>query len=90
MSFAGFEDDYVLEDIEVALSDHVNKCLKANFGAAWDSLATDSQEVEETFALSSVSTVPEAVANIVSFMGMQVCGNCTSVTVKFQTMKETV
>lgn len=66
----GFEDEYVLEDIEIALNDHVQKCLKANFGAAWDSL---ENEVEETFALTSVNSVSEAVSNILSFMGMQAC-----------------
>ena len=64
----GFEDDYVLEDIEIGLSDHTMKCLKASFGAAWDSM---ENETEETFAIPSVNTVPEAVANILAFMGMQ-------------------
>ena len=44
------------------------KCLKASFGAAWDSM---ENETEETFAIPSVNTVPEAVANILAFMGMQ-------------------
>jgi coatomer protein complex subunit gamma len=67
----GFEDEYVLEDVELGLSDHVTRVLKSNFGAAWDALA--DHEVEETFALGTVNTLQEAVNNIVTFMGMQAC-----------------
>uniref|UniRef100_UPI00398F3B1B coatomer subunit gamma-2 n=1 Tax=Pristiophorus japonicus TaxID=55135 RepID=UPI00398F3B1B len=68
----GYDDEYVLEDLEVTVSDHIQKVLKPNFTAAWDEVGDEFQK-EETFALSSVKTLDEAVNNIVSFLGMQPC-----------------
>ncbi|XP_064422462.1 coatomer subunit gamma-1 [Latimeria chalumnae] len=68
----GYEDEYVLEDLEVTVADHIQKVLKPNFGAAWDEVG-DEFEKEETFTLSSVNTLEEAVTNIVNFLGMQPC-----------------
>nr|XP_033782639.1 coatomer subunit gamma-1 isoform X2 [Geotrypetes seraphini] len=68
----GYEDEYVLEDIEVTVADHIQKVLKPNFSAAWDEVG-DEYEKEETFTLSSIKTLEEAVGNIVKFLGMQPC-----------------
>uniref|UniRef100_A0ACB8EHU1 Coatomer subunit gamma-1 n=1 Tax=Sphaerodactylus townsendi TaxID=933632 RepID=A0ACB8EHU1_9SAUR len=68
----GYEDEYVLEDIEVTIADHIQRVLKPNFGAAWDEVS-DEFEKEETFTLSTVKTLEEAVSNIVKFLGMQPC-----------------
>ncbi|XP_060100449.1 coatomer subunit gamma-2 [Heteronotia binoei] len=68
----GYDDEYVLEDLEVTLCDHIQKVLKANFAAAWEEVG-DDYEKEETFALSSIKTLDEAVSNIVKFLGMQPC-----------------
>ncbi|XP_036905080.1 coatomer subunit gamma-2 [Sturnira hondurensis] len=68
----GYEDEYVLEDLEVNLSDHIQKVLKPNFAAAWEEVG-DTYEKEETFALSSTKTLEEAVNNIITFLGMQPC-----------------
>lgn len=68
----GYEDEYVLEDIEVAVADHVQKVMKPNFAAAWEELG-DENEMEDTFALSSMSSLTEAVKNIVTFLGLQPC-----------------
>ncbi|XP_064417284.1 coatomer subunit gamma-2 isoform X1 [Latimeria chalumnae] len=68
----GYEDEYVLEDLEVTVSDHIQRVLKPNFAAAWDEVG-DDYEKEETFALASVKTLEEAVGNIISFLGMQPC-----------------
>ncbi|XP_066220333.1 coatomer subunit gamma-2 [Saccopteryx leptura] len=68
----GYEDEYVLEDLEVTLSDHIQKVLKPNFAAAWEEVG-DAFEKEETFALSSTKTLEEAVNNIITFLGMQPC-----------------
>ncbi|XP_048409894.1 coatomer subunit gamma-2 isoform X1 [Stegostoma tigrinum] len=68
----GYDDEYVLEDLEVTVSDHMQKVLKPNFIAAWDKIG-DKFQKEETFALSSVKTLDEAVNNIISFLGMQPC-----------------
>uniref|UniRef100_A0A6I8SY26 Coatomer subunit gamma n=1 Tax=Xenopus tropicalis TaxID=8364 RepID=A0A6I8SY26_XENTR len=68
----GYEDEYVLEDIEVTVADHIQKILKPNFGAAWDEVG-DEFDKEETFNLSTIKTLEEAVGNVVKFLGMQPC-----------------
>ncbi|XP_060746094.1 coatomer subunit gamma-2 [Tachysurus vachellii] len=68
----GYDDEYVLEDLEVTVADHIQKVLKPNFGAAWEEVGADFEK-EETFALASVRTLEEAVNNIISFLGMQPC-----------------
>uniref|UniRef100_A0A672HEB8 Coatomer subunit gamma n=1 Tax=Salarias fasciatus TaxID=181472 RepID=A0A672HEB8_SALFA len=68
----GYDDEYVLEDLEVTVADHIQKVLKPNFGAAWEEVG-DENEKEETFALASVRTLDEAVGNIINFLGMQPC-----------------
>ncbi|XP_026931285.2 coatomer subunit gamma-2 [Acinonyx jubatus] len=68
----GYDDEYVLEDLEVTVSDHIQKVLKPNFAAAWEEVG-DTFEKEETFALSSTKTLQEAVNNIITFLGMQPC-----------------
>ncbi|XP_069085422.1 coatomer subunit gamma-2 isoform X2 [Pleurodeles waltl] len=68
----GYDDEYVLEDMEVTLSDHIQKVLKPNFSAAWEEVG-DENEKEETFALASIKTLEEAVSNIIKFLGMQPC-----------------
>ncbi|XP_054751910.2 coatomer subunit gamma-2-like [Lytechinus pictus] len=67
----GYEDEYVLEDIEITLSDHMQRVLKPNFMASWEEVG-DENEMEETYGLASKS-LEEAVKDIVSFLGMQPC-----------------
>uniref|UniRef100_A0A3P9APM8 Coatomer subunit gamma n=1 Tax=Esox lucius TaxID=8010 RepID=A0A3P9APM8_ESOLU len=52
----GYDDEYVLEDLEVTVADHIQKVLKPNFAAAWDEVGDDFEK-EETFALASVRTL---------------------------------
>uniref|UniRef100_A0A8W4F6Z6 Coatomer subunit gamma n=1 Tax=Sus scrofa TaxID=9823 RepID=A0A8W4F6Z6_PIG len=68
----GYEDEYVLEDLEVTIADHIQKVMKLNFEAAWDEVG-DEFEKEETFTLSTIKTLEEAVGNIVKFLGMHPC-----------------
>nr|CAD7445189.1 unnamed protein product [Timema bartmani] len=59
-----------LEDVEVTLGDQIQKVSKANFGAAWEE-AANYHELEDTYALSSMGSLEEAVKSIISFLGMQ-------------------
>uniref|UniRef100_A0A8P0PRI4 Coatomer subunit gamma n=2 Tax=Canis lupus familiaris TaxID=9615 RepID=A0A8P0PRI4_CANLF len=68
----GYEDEYVLEDLEITVADHIQKVMKLNFEAAWDEVG-DEFEKEETFTLSTIKTLEEAVGNIVKFLGMHPC-----------------
>ena len=45
-----------LEDVEVTVADHMQKVMKPNFSAAWEEI-TSSNELEDTYALSSMKTV---------------------------------
>lgn len=60
-----------MEDIEVTLSDQIAKLPKLNFAVAWEEVANTYCEVEDTFALTSMNSLEEAVQNIISFLGMQ-------------------
>jgi len=69
---AGYEDEYVLEDIEMVVADHAQGVLRTNFMASWDEIGED-HEMEDTFALSSMTSLEEAVTKITEFMGIQPC-----------------
>nr|UYR00236.1 coatomer subunit gamma [Plectrocnemia conspersa] len=67
----GYSDEYIVEDLEVSLNDQIQRAKKVNFNATWDSCLDDNYvEIEDTFALSSVPTLQEAVKNIVQFLGL--------------------
>jgi len=67
----GYSDDYQLEDIDLTVSDFVQRVMKGNFGAAWDELG-EGNELADTFSLP-MKTLEEAVKNIVVFLGLQAC-----------------
>ena len=50
--------------MELTVADHVQKVLKPNFAAAWDEIG-ESNELEDTYALSSMKSV-EGPSNIAS------------------------
>jgi len=68
----GYDDEYVLEDIDMVVADHAQGVVRTNFLASWDELGEEN-EMEETFALSSMSSLEEAVNKITHFMGLQPC-----------------
>lgn len=37
----GYDDEYMLEDIEITVADQIQKSKKQNFNAAWDSADTE-------------------------------------------------
>ncbi|XP_046391751.1 coatomer subunit gamma [Ischnura elegans] len=74
----GYDDEYILEDIEVSLADHMRKVTKGNFASAWEEASTGLSadpptqfELEDTYSLSG--NLEEAVRNIIRFMGMAPC-----------------
>ncbi|KAG4079919.1 hypothetical protein HA402_006231 [Bradysia odoriphaga] len=67
----GYDDEYMLEDLEITVADQIQKNKKSNFTASWDSAATENWvEVEDTYALSAVNTLQEAVNTILKFLGL--------------------
>jgi len=67
----GYDDDYQLEDIDISVSDYVQRAMKGNFGAAWEEVG-EGNELSDTFSLP-MKTLDEAVKNIVLFLGLQPC-----------------
>ncbi|KAF2350180.1 Coatomer subunit gamma C-terminal [Trinorchestia longiramus] len=61
-----------LEDIDINVSDHVSKAQRSNFAAAWEELGPGS-ELEDTFALTNLTTLAEAVTQVTNFLGMHPC-----------------
>lgn len=46
--------------------------MKVNFGATWEEAGEAGfAELEDIYSLSSTSTLEEAVANVIAFLGMQ-------------------
>lgn len=68
----GYEDEYVLEDMELVVADHVQGVIRTNFLVSWDEIADDC-EMQDTFALTSMTSLEEAVEKITQFMGLQPC-----------------
>ncbi|ERL89814.1 hypothetical protein D910_07175 [Dendroctonus ponderosae] len=66
----GYNDEYMLEDLEVTLGDQIRKLGKANWGAAWEEAEGLFSEMEDTYALTSMTSLEEAVTNIVKFLGL--------------------
>ncbi|KAL5284673.1 COPG1 family protein [Megaselia abdita] len=70
-SDVGYSDEYMLEDFEISVADLILKTKKSNFNAIFDEANTEEWvEAEDTFALSTVSTIQEAVNSILKFLGL--------------------
>lgn len=67
----GYEEEYILEDLEITLGDQIQRVNKVNFGAAWEEAAQSCVEMVDTYSLSSMATLDEAVKNIIQFLGLQ-------------------
>ena len=61
-----------MEDLEISMADHIQKVARGNFGSAWDELGPEN-ELEDTFAMSSMNTLEEAVTQVTTFLGMFSC-----------------
>ncbi|KIH57994.1 coatomer gamma subunit appendage domain protein [Ancylostoma duodenale] len=67
-----YEDSYVLEELELSVGDLVAPVAKQNFMASWeamDGVAT----VDETFTLTTVNTLAEAIKKVTELLGMAPC-----------------
>ena len=56
----------------MGVSDFVTRAMKANFPSAWEEVGAEN-ELENTYELSSMKTLDEAVKSITQFLGMQPC-----------------
>lgn len=61
----------MLEDIEITLGDQIQKISKVNFMAAWEDASNEYFEIADTYTLSTMNSLEEAVKNIIQFLGLQ-------------------
>ncbi|KAJ1977854.1 coatomer subunit gamma, partial [Dimargaris verticillata] len=69
----GFEDEYVLEDVDLALADFMQPMYLGDPARVWEELETAPGERVETFALSAFDTLQAALDSVVDIMGMLPC-----------------
>jgi len=70
------DDDYSLEDIEVTLGDYMKRTPCSNFKEEWETLGN---QAVESFNLSTMGSIKEAVTAIIDLLGMQPCDNTENV-----------
>lgn len=70
--FFSYPDEYVLEDLELAVADYMQRVSTPDFPVAWEEMGEEN-ELDETYALSNFKTLEEAIKNLITYMGMQVC-----------------
>jgi len=68
----GYEDEYQLEDLDVAFGDFMQRVNKTNFRNAWEELG-EANELEDTYELTAIKSLPEAIKQILQHLGMQPC-----------------
>jgi coatomer protein complex subunit gamma len=69
----GYDDEYMLEELEIAAADFVKKVSVVDFKEAWSTIGTDC-EVVETFSLS-YSSLKQAMDAVIDYLGLQPCDN---------------
>ncbi|KAG5448488.1 Coatomer subunit gamma-2 [Clonorchis sinensis] len=75
----GLPDEYQLEDLNIEISDHIQKVLKGNFSLAWQELKPES-EVEETYMLARHKTIKDAMLQVIDHLGLQPCDRTDQMT----------
>ena len=68
----GYEDEYQLEDLDITFGDFIQRVNKPNFRNAWEEMG-ESNELEDTYQLSSMKSLAEAIKQILQHLGMQPC-----------------
>ena len=72
-----FEEEYPVEDLEIATADFMAKVAVPDFRKAWEAVG-NADEVLEKFALQ-FKKMEEAVAAVIEFLGMQPCDGTAAV-----------
>ncbi|KAJ3188376.1 Coatomer subunit gamma-2 [Gaertneriomyces sp. JEL0708] len=74
----GYEDDYLLEDLDLVTADYVTPLFLSDFKKNWEELSPEN-EVVETYSLTTVPTIKAAVANLLQLLGMYACEHSAEV-----------
>lgn len=68
----GYDDSFVLEELEITTADHVQQIQKTNFAASWEQI-DERNEKEDTYELSTVHTLQDAVRELIACVGLGPC-----------------
>ncbi|EFN55078.1 hypothetical protein CHLNCDRAFT_31542 [Chlorella variabilis] len=68
----GYEDEYQLEDVEVAAADYIKPAFAPNFRAGWDALPEESEMVDD-YGIGQRDSLQDAVEAVGRILGMQAC-----------------
>ncbi|KAF9363712.1 coatomer subunit gamma [Mortierella sp. NVP85] len=74
----GFEGDYQIEDVSLAIADFVLPNYIPSFSKAWEDLGADN-EVVETLALTTSPGLQDACRDLMALLGMQALENSSTV-----------
>ncbi|XP_014241721.1 coatomer subunit gamma-2 [Cimex lectularius] len=68
----GYDDEYTLEDIEISFKDQTEKVDldTESFEQIWESSMANYHQNEGTYCLPGVSTIDQALAKVVPFLGL--------------------
>ncbi|XP_044734358.1 coatomer subunit gamma isoform X1 [Chrysoperla carnea] len=66
----GYDDEYMLEDLDLTLGDQIEK-RQRDFDYSWDSDPKEYIELQDTFSLSAFNTLEEAVKSLIQFLGFR-------------------
>ncbi|KAG0036175.1 coatomer subunit gamma [Podila clonocystis] len=74
----GFEDEYQVEEVSLAIADFVLPSYIPSFNKGWEDLGAEF-EVVETLALTASPGIQEACSDIIALLGMQALENSGTV-----------
>ncbi|ORY44762.1 Coatomer, gamma subunit [Rhizoclosmatium globosum] len=74
----GYEDEYLLEDLELTTADYIQPTFVSDFGRTWEQVG-QQHEMVEAFELSAITSVKDAVTKIIDILGMEACDGSYSV-----------
>ncbi|KAK9837106.1 hypothetical protein WJX81_003075 [Elliptochloris bilobata] len=74
----GYEDEYTLEDLNVAPGDYIRAAPVPNFRAAWEALGEEA-ELGDDYGLGERENLQEAVEAVVGILGMAPCDGTDAV-----------
>ncbi|KAJ3065450.1 Coatomer subunit gamma-2 [Podochytrium sp. JEL0797] len=80
----GYEDEYLLEDLELTTADYMLPTFVPDFPRVWEQIGA-ACEMVEAFELSGMQSVKHAVDSIVDVLGMETCDGTASVKEKATT-----
>jgi len=69
----GYDDEYNLEELEIAAADFMKRVPVLDFREAWDTIGNGC-EVVETFSLT-YNSLKQAMDAVIDYLGMQICEN---------------